>query len=332
MSFGISAQDIHYSQFNHAPLLLNPALTGLFDGEHRVMANYRAQWNTVPVGYKTFSGVYDTKAFRQEDGKSFFGFGGIFNFDEAGDSHLGTINLGASASYSHQILKSSWLTAGVQLMGYQRRFQTQDLRTDNQWDSGEDRYDPSRSLGENFDNQSIVYGDIGAGVNWRYQKPTSRTSLDVGVAMHHINQPNKSFMNDVDDKLPNRKTWYGIASLQATSTVDIVLNLVGNYQGPYVEHLLGLAGRLHLSQKRTKELSMLLGFNYRFNDGFGFDDAIYPTVVVEYQSWRVGLSYDLDISTFSNPTSGNGGPEISLRYLFKNVGKPDFCPTCPTYL
>ena len=77
---------------------------------------------------------------------------------------------------------------------------------------------------------------------------------------------------------------------------------------------------------------MLFGVNYRWNENLGNDDVILPMVVVEYQSWRVGVSYDIDISGFNGPTSGNGGPELSMRYLFKKVGKPDFCPTCPTYL
>jgi len=333
LAMGMDAQDIHYSQFNHAPMLMNPAQTGLFDGEHRVMANYRTQWNTVPVGYRTVSGVFDTKAFRQDDGNSFFGFGALFNYDEAGDTELGTADLGLLGSYSHKIFKKHWLTAGVQLKGSQRRFNTENVRTDNQWNGGE--FDPNLLIGENFDNQTIIYGDISAGINWRYEKDNSRTSMDFGLAMHHINQPKKTFMADLDEKLPNRRTWYGLLNFQATPLMDIVFNMVGNYQTPYIEHVVGVGGRLHLSQQRTKELSMLLGVNYRFNDGLGNDDALFPMVVVEYQSWRVGISYDVDISQFnlgSRGTAGNGGPELSLRYLFKKVGQPDFCPTCPAYL
>ena len=159
--------------------------------------------------------------------------------------------------------------------------------------------------------------------------------MDFGLAMHHINQPKKAFFNNLEDELPNRKTWYALFSVQATELVDIVFNTTGSYQSPYMEHLVGAGARLHLSQKKTKELSLLLGVNYRFNDVLGRDDAIYPLVVMNYQSWRVGVSYDVDISSFNNGTlgtAGNGGPEISLQYLFKKVGQPDFCPTCPAYL
>ena len=33
------AQDVHFSQFNNAPLMLNPALTGLFFGDQRASSD-----------------------------------------------------------------------------------------------------------------------------------------------------------------------------------------------------------------------------------------------------------------------------------------------------
>ena len=51
--FSAKAQDIHFSQFHAAPVLLNPALTGAFGGEARFIANYRSQWQEIPVPYVT---------------------------------------------------------------------------------------------------------------------------------------------------------------------------------------------------------------------------------------------------------------------------------------
>ena len=38
------AQDPHFSQFFEAPLLRNPSLAGLFDGDIRIQGVYRSQW------------------------------------------------------------------------------------------------------------------------------------------------------------------------------------------------------------------------------------------------------------------------------------------------
>ena len=51
----VFAQDIHFSQFANSPLNLNPAQTGLFNGDYRIMANQRSQWSAVPIPYSTFS-------------------------------------------------------------------------------------------------------------------------------------------------------------------------------------------------------------------------------------------------------------------------------------
>src|SRR5574339_254099 len=54
------SQDLHMSQFFETPLLRNPALAGLFEGDIRVQGVYRDQWNSVTEGYRTgsFNGEY----------------------------------------------------------------------------------------------------------------------------------------------------------------------------------------------------------------------------------------------------------------------------------
>src|SRR2546423_15102737 len=49
------AQDTHFSQFFEAPLLRNPSLAGLFEGDIRVQGVYRNQWASVTTPYKTGS-------------------------------------------------------------------------------------------------------------------------------------------------------------------------------------------------------------------------------------------------------------------------------------
>src|SRR5256885_816513 len=57
----LKAQDIHFSQFFEAPLLRNPSLAGLFEGDFRTQAVYRDQWNSItPNSYRSasFNGEY----------------------------------------------------------------------------------------------------------------------------------------------------------------------------------------------------------------------------------------------------------------------------------
>ena len=55
----LNAQDIHFSQYYASPMTVNPAYTGMFNGTYRVGANYRNQWASVSVPYKTFAAYAD---------------------------------------------------------------------------------------------------------------------------------------------------------------------------------------------------------------------------------------------------------------------------------
>ena len=53
-------QDIHFSQWMFSPLNLNPGETGAYEGDYRVVGNYRSQWGAVmEKQYKTFGMSYD---------------------------------------------------------------------------------------------------------------------------------------------------------------------------------------------------------------------------------------------------------------------------------
>ena len=50
----LQAQDIHFSQYFSTPLTINPSYTGSFVGDYRAGLNYRQQWGSVTVPYKSF--------------------------------------------------------------------------------------------------------------------------------------------------------------------------------------------------------------------------------------------------------------------------------------
>src|SRR5476651_307448 len=49
------AQDLTFSQFYEQPLLRNPALAGVFNGDLRVSMAYRDQWGSITVPFRTTS-------------------------------------------------------------------------------------------------------------------------------------------------------------------------------------------------------------------------------------------------------------------------------------
>ncbi|HHB79921.1 MAG TPA: type IX secretion system membrane protein PorP/SprF, partial [Saprospiraceae bacterium] len=47
------AQDAHFSQFAAAPLEINPAMSGIFNGKFKANLNYRSQWGSI-IGSDAF--------------------------------------------------------------------------------------------------------------------------------------------------------------------------------------------------------------------------------------------------------------------------------------
>jgi hypothetical protein len=82
-----TAQDLHFSNWNMSPLNLNPANAGMFDGDGRLIFNYRNQWKSVPVPYNTFSFGADFNLKKSLIKNTDEAVGIIFNHDASGDGH-----------------------------------------------------------------------------------------------------------------------------------------------------------------------------------------------------------------------------------------------------
>jgi len=104
----LKAQDIHFSQYNAQPLLLNPALSGLNDCDYRVGAIFRMQWFSISQGntYRTTSAFADMIVYKPERGSNYLGAGISFFSDQAGDLNYNTNKVDLSLAY-HIILDRS---------------------------------------------------------------------------------------------------------------------------------------------------------------------------------------------------------------------------------
>jgi len=324
LAFSVKAQDIHFAQFYHSPLNLSPALTGVHEGDRRFIGNLRSQWQAALVPYKTFSGMFDSKVYSNKFKKGMLGVGAVFNYDVAGDGELGNVQLTASGSYVMTIDAENFLSFGLQVGVAQRSFRPASLTFDNQFDG--EIFDPNRPINEQFTNTAKVYGDINFGVNWHGQKLRKRTRLDVGAAVYHLNQPDQSFNPNDPARLSSRISLYMMPTIQVNKTFDFVLNGMAQLQGAYTEGFLGAGGRIHLNQRRTKEMALQITGSYRFN---AFGDAIIPAAELHYKTWIVGLSYDINISDFQRATNRYGGPELAIRYTITNVKPINTFKICP---
>lgn len=329
------AQDFHYSQFYNAPLHLSPALTGIFQGDARLMGNYKSQWVDVPVDYQTVTLAYDRKFLGVTNDDGFFSGGLAFNYDRSGDSKLTWANLDLNASYTRVLSQQVLVTLGGKAALIQRGFDNGGLRYDNQFDDIRGRFEPSLPSGENFNTDSNVFPDFSAGLNVRLMakqtdvmvdRNNRRTRLDLGLALHHILRPNQTFF-DEDVPLEQRVGLYAIGVLQVLPILDVQAAVTHQNQGPFYDELVGmLGGRLWLSNKLGRQISVMAGIGLRRD---AIQDAYWPTFEVGFNNLNVGLNYDFNTSAFDIATENRGGLELSVRYLFKRVRPLPVYKICP---
>jgi len=293
-------QDLHFSQYDKAPTNLNPALTGVFRGDMRFNGNYKSQWYAVPVSYQTFAGTAETKFINRNQPYGYFSGGIRLFYDRAGDSKLSTTDLALTGSYTRSFGPKHLVTFGVGLGMIQRAFSTEDLRFESQWDG----------------NQVV---------NYHFQIPEKRISIDAGVGLFHINEPDESFRQGVERVLPSRLSLYALGSFKVADKLDLGLSVMNQDQGPYNELLYGISGTYHLSRDKYEELAVRAGLSIRNQD------ALIPNIMVMYKQFTAGLSYDINSSDFKITTDQRGGPELSFSYRVTKVAPPDALKICPIY-
>lgn len=333
------AQDLHYSQFYGAPLHLNPSLTGIFDGDVRLMGQYRNQWAQVPVGYTTYTGAVDVKIFDKNVSDGFAALGIGYNHDQAGFADLRLSNFNINGAYTKKLGKRVYGSLGGQLGLGLRKWEADQVTYDNQYDAQQGTFDPDNPTGETSSKQKLNYGDFGLGFNVRYQVKEAyeqidtstgqRTKLDFGMGLFHLNRPNQFFTSLGPIKLPMRLTPYILADLQISKRFDLIANVAAQFQSSYRQYLGGLGLRFYVNPKHNEEFSIQLGGTFRF-DALTNDSAIYPAVEARYKKIRAGFSYDVNLSKFNNSVDGGvGGPELFIHYIFKSYKPVSFKPNCP---
>lgn len=325
MSTGLWAQDIHWSQFEYAPLQLHPAQTGLFNGNYRIAANYRSQWFDVPVAYRTVAVSFDAHLLPFQLENDVWGLGVSFFHDQAGDGELSTLNIAVSTAYTKRITKHFFIGVGVQAGFGNRRFNLQKLTFNDQFNG--DVYDPnitSHDQGKFAGNTNLSYADVNTGINFRYQS-TDRTWVNLGGGLFHLTRPKVSFLGNSDVRLPMRWNVVANASIRLSERIDLMPSILFQRQSTYQEIIYGTDLRYHFNTNPGRELSGSIGVMHRW------DDALVARLSFAYQGWRLGLSYDINISGFQAATRGNGGYELSLIHVWSGVPPMEVVKTCPIF-
>ncbi|MFM7015904.1 MAG: PorP/SprF family type IX secretion system membrane protein [Bacteroidota bacterium] len=317
----IKAQDIHYAQYNYSPLNAGGAFSSLMNADFRMSANNRKQWNAVTIPYQTLSIGAEEKLNYYNNHLNNFTGGILINQDKAGDGAYRTLNCYLSIGYQFQLNKDSdsWIAVGVSPGFSQKSIDFNKLSFDNQFLG--DLFNPAAPTGENPNTNKLSYFDLGSSI--LLHQINGQHHFYIGYQLNHINRPKQNFYStNITEQAIHHQVLIGDI-IQSNHEIVFLPSLLLARQNRFIECLFG-AEIILPTTKKSQSISG--GLHYRIKD------AIIPSIAINYNKFRIGLSYDINISSLKTASHNKGGAEISIIYQTLQIkAQPQRKTICPIY-
>lgn len=320
---GSQAQDIHFSMFDMSPLNLNPALTGMMDGDRRISNIYRTQWKAIGDPLNTFSVAYDQQLYFLPYNLS----GGlIFVSDKSGGIDLTENRLLLSVATKLFRGKNTF-SFGFQGGVVSKAWSWRGASFPSQYSREIGQFDPTLPNGETANSMSRVYADINVGAVWK--RITNKGIILGGASVHHVNSPDDSFY----------KNGYGIKPrINAHINYDFRLNDKWFLKPSYMvstmqkaqDMLLSVSGGYMLGDNPMNIKRAWMGVGVRTGVNRN-GDAVYPSVGLDFKHLNVAMAYDVNFSELNVATNNRGAFEVALIYVSKNTAANKIIIPCDRY-
>lgn len=303
----VFSQDVHFSQFDAAPLYFNPALSGLLECNNRFISNFKGQWST----YNSFMLSYDRPlpAFSLAGGD--FGIGALVNADYAGETTYGNTMLKIMPAYHKDIIPGFFkLSTGLDIMFNHNSVDETKVVLPGQIDpnTGE------ATVGTDFEKTAKMYADLGLGINGEF-KLREDFPVNAGITFHRLaGSGGGGFATDKSPSNYRRFSLNANAVYPVNNTISLLPSFIYLNQKKYNEMNAGTFVKLSLGEQTALLDALYAGAWYRFGDalifGLAFDKPISTKWILNF-----GFSYDLTVSSFS---------ESNKWKSTNNVGKDSF--------
>ena len=321
------AQDLHFSQFYETPLLRNPSLAGIFEGDIRVQGIYRDQWNSITNAYRTgsFNAEYKMPVGAGDD---FITAGVQALFDKAGSVGLTTSELLPALNYHKSLSKEKPVYLSLGFMGglVRKSVDVSRMTTDQQYMGN---FNPGLATGENMSNPAYNSWDASVGISFNTAFGTDNgSSLYLGWAMHHLNRPRNSFYRNVGFGLDPKYVFSAGVKFRVTEFTSFTLQADQSLQGPLRETIAGVLYSFNLGEDPETAAYTVHGGGF-----LRWGDALIPVIKLDKRPISVGISYDINISPLKTVSQGRGGFELSFSWVgfLEKLGSSREKVLCPRF-
>lgn len=294
------AQDPSFSQFYGNPMYLNPALTGSKICP-RLTLNYRNQWPSIPGTFTTYAVSYDQ--FVQAISG---GVGVMVMSEDMAEGAMTATQVNGIYSFRLDLADKLTLNTGFQGSYIQNKINWNKFVFEDQYlnSIGAGGLPPTQESPP--DRLTVSMVDFSAGMLLGYNE---RSYL--GVAVHHMTQPDNSFYSNGDSRM----------DMKITAHAGTLIGLEGMNRAVEVEDLSVSPNIMYQQQGKFHQLNAGMYFNLYpfvfggwFRHNFENPDAVIALVGLMTNKFKVGLSYDYTVSELTNTTGG--AYEISFTWQF----------------
>ena len=307
------AQDIGFSQLFETPMLRNPSLSGLFNGDWRVSGSYRTQWNSVTVPYisQAASAILKLAASSQSDG--YFSIGTQFVSDKAGDLALTRNQFLLAPTYHLYIgnTANTYLSGSLMIGSIRSFFNRANAQLDDQFVSG--AYSPSNPTMQPFNNTDYSYFDISAGM--ALSGRLGEGDFYLGAALFHANRIGN---NEIDVFQPVKHKWVlnGGMTTPVNDAVRVLSYVDYSWQSGNNQLFMGamLEWLLTDEYENMSETKLSVGAFFRLRDSY------IPYARLQWRRLSLGFSFDKTASHLNSAAISSNSMELTLSYvgLFAN--------------
>lgn len=334
------AQDFHYTQYFHSPLGVNPALAGAFNGSYRINGVYRSQyWSTADRAFNGFSLNVDAPIIRGIRKQDWVGVGLRIESATAGEAgqKLNFYGLGAAYHLSLDKKQTRILSLGVQYGtgGYTYNGVELDQDAFGSYLATKNLSDQATALqgtGIEGDETGGSLSDLTVGVLYNTKNPKTGTDFKIGVGVEGL-------LNA--DRAAKLKGAGGVSIPSGTDKKGIGINAFTSYEFTMTKRASLTSGLYYYTNKKASAVNVNSIMNYKMKPGneltlhagLGLRSVraglIYLGATIK--DIRVGLAYDIDISSAVPGSNGQGGAELAVSYIGKIYKKPKpkpiiYCP------
>ncbi len=319
-----NTQELQFNQWQFAPSLLNPSLTGAYEGSFRVGGIVKDKWGSWDSqSWKTLEAYVDAPIIRGFRKSDWIAVGIAYDIDQAGDLKFNQQYQRASLAYHFGFgkkLKSSF-TIGGQFINGSQKLDSQNARFESDI-VGSSSQSPITLYWMNMENIDASYNAWAGSLAYRSQR-TKKSSMALGLTVSQfLPSDNQAFLS-TRDELPTRFTAFFSMDNKTGKRTYFEPQVVYTRQGANDKlYLQAIFGYL---LKNKMALKYGAGINTLNND---FNIPLY--FGIEKGNLRVGLAYDVNVSQVA-ATSTYGGLELAASYIHVLAKKPEPKPIliCP---